>query len=273
MFDSLLQTGGLAAGGWFACGNGHPYRIEPKDPSAPTQHSAALRECPECKDFVGASRGVLQAGNRFLKIDASEPAFTGHGMKAGMPLPRINAGGVMRQEVSGPVGPLKEHWDWVTGYFAELFPSLRVSKVEVIGNAKLVARYDSRKRELLRRQQRGTGGGAVLVEERLVYHGTAAANHEPIVKEGLRVGGRGVNRANGAAYGEGIYLGADPAVAQSYARDANAFLFCRVLMGKTTKDRNEYTARAGRDWDSYDGDNFCVVYREDQVLPCYIVRT
>jgi hypothetical protein len=67
-----------------------------------------------------------------------------------------------------------------------------------------------------------------------------------------------------------VYVGAEPGIAMSYG--GSSFLFCRVLMGRTTTDGNAYMSGAGTTYESYDGQGFCVVYREDQVLPCYIIH-
>lgn len=267
--DVLDAAKDLAAGRWFACANGHLYRIE-KDAD-----DVAVAACPDCKAFIGASRGQLEAGNRYVELDAKEPAFQGHGMRKGMPLPRLPqtpAAMVTRVRImpSTTDEAQKEHLDWVKAHFDALHPGIAVKELELIVNGGLLARYERRKAELLKQQRRG---GQQLVEERLVYHGTSRANHVLIMEKGLMVGGRGVDQANGASYGEGVYVGTTPNVAQGYARDCKAFLFCRVLTGRVTNDCNSYRRGAGSAWDSYDGQSFCVVYREDQVLPCYIVHT
>jgi hypothetical protein len=158
---------------------------------------------------------------------------------------------------------LREHLDWVTDHFKALFGAVGVRSVELILNRRLVERYERRRAELL-------SLGVQMAEERLVYHGTNPSNHESIVQKGLLVGGRGVTRVHGASYGEGVYVGAEPGIAMSYG--GSSFLFCRVLMGRTTTDGNAYMSGAGTTYESYDGQGFCVVYREDQVLPCYIIH-
>jgi hypothetical protein len=73
---AVVLNADLQAGRWFACPRGHPYRLEAKADSA-----VLVARCPSCSEFIGASKGNLLTGNRFLSLDAEEPAYKAHGMK------------------------------------------------------------------------------------------------------------------------------------------------------------------------------------------------
>jgi len=265
-----VRKAGLQAGMWFACPNGHLYRIEDKEGS-----QTGIAQCPECQKFIGASHGQIQPGNRFISLDSDRPAYKSHGMSEGMPpLPPLSSASslansrtssrrIMIMSNSGS-NVHRKHYEWVAGHFADLFPSLKVKYVEMILNPGLMDRYEEHKAMFLRR---GYG------EERLVYHGTHPRNHELIAAQGLKVGGRDVLMATGNAYGSGIYVGTEPDTALGYARGSRAFLFCAVLMGNYTDSATVYKSGAGTQWDALDMGFFCVAYKEEQVLPCYIVHT
>ena len=120
--EEVLKCGDLQAGKWFYCPKLHPYRIEDKEAS-----HVGTSLCPDCKSFIGASRGQLQPANRFFNLDAEEPAYKTHGMRSGMPPLPPSSGGA-----AGPSS------------------TIEVRSVELIINPVLVDRYQRRKAILLR---------------------------------------------------------------------------------------------------------------------------
>ena len=107
---------------------------------------------------------------------------------------------------------------------------------------------------------------------------TAEENLEKICSQGFKVGGgeRGVEVANGAAYGYGVYLGLQPDVSAGYTRGCGKMLLVEVFKGQRASGPQRATAldKPDRACAHYDVENkpFIVAFRPDQVIPRYIVR-
>ncbi|KAJ7670193.1 hypothetical protein DFH06DRAFT_1468823 [Mycena polygramma] len=145
---------------------------------------------------------------------------------------------------------------------------LKVKTVRWFVNAKLEARFEAAK-EILESLNIDT-------TERSLFHGTADANIEPILKGGFLIPGvtRGVRKANGAAYGLGIYLAVVPSTSFVYCQGAWRMFMCRVITGRSTSQicRKRPLPLGQNDFESYAGAGVYVVKYADLVVPRYVVE-
>eukprot|EP01059_Diplonema_ambulator_P011074 TRINITY_DN21042_c0_g1_i1.p1 TRINITY_DN21042_c0_g1~~TRINITY_DN21042_c0_g1_i1.p1 ORF type:complete len:433 (+),score=95.66 TRINITY_DN21042_c0_g1_i1:72-1370(+) len=96
----------------------------------------------------------------------------------------------------------------------------------------------------------------------MLFHGTDRTNLGGIVKEGLKIPGKGnaVRVANGSAYGVGIYTGAYPSVSIPYSRGSPYVFVCAGLIS----GRFSTSVRQPG--------SMMVFYDEALVLPCFLVK-
>ncbi|KAJ6513651.1 hypothetical protein C8R47DRAFT_616839 [Mycena vitilis] len=143
---------------------------------------------------------------------------------------------------------------------------LKVKTVRWFVNAKLEARFEAAK-ELLESLNIDT-------TERSLFHGTADANIEPILKRGFLIPGvaRGVRKANGSAEGLGIYLAAVPSTSFGYCKGAWRMFMCRVITGRSTSQicRKRPLPLGQNGFESYGGAGVYVVKYADLVVPRYV---
>lgn len=105
----------------------------------------------------------------------------------------------------------------------------------------------------------------------LVFHGTGGYNKDGIMKKGLLIGGRGVRRTTGNAYGTGIYCSVNPPTAKSYAKGNPRCVFvCAALLGK--QNDGSYTWRLFYDSNCKYNKNIIVLYTPSQILPLYCIE-
>ncbi|KAJ7715434.1 hypothetical protein B0H14DRAFT_2303262, partial [Mycena olivaceomarginata] len=102
----------------------------------------------------------------------------------------------------------------------------KVKKVTWFVNAKLEARFEAAK-ELL-------NSLGIDTTERNLFHGTAAANIQPILEACKSTIERGARVVNGQSEGRGIYLSTESTTSCAYARGATAVFMCRVITGRST---------------------------------------
>lgn len=113
------------------------------------------------------------------------------------------------------------------------------------------------------------------------FHGTQRTVIGSIVRKGLIVPGQGKSADGrdigvrcGSAYGKGIYLSPNPNFSLGYSDDSSRLLVCAVLRGRTHVMSSCYGGGLRKGYDSHssnDGNQF-VVFRGDQVLPCFVLH-
>eukprot|EP01102_Stenamoeba_stenopodia_P002289 TRINITY_DN1208_c0_g1_i3.p1 TRINITY_DN1208_c0_g1~~TRINITY_DN1208_c0_g1_i3.p1 ORF type:complete len:500 (-),score=150.10 TRINITY_DN1208_c0_g1_i3:109-1608(-) len=102
----------------------------------------------------------------------------------------------------------------------------------------------------------------------IVYHGTASCNKDGIVSKGFLIGGKGVHKANGSAYGSGIYCSELGTVAQGYSQGLT--FVCAALLGRSNRG-------GSCRWPVYYDSNYIssasyiVLYNPSQILPLYAI--
>ena len=101
--------------------------------------------------------------------------------------------------------------------------------------------------------------------ERLVFHGTKAANIDSIIENGLLL-----SMCRRQSYGPGLYFSDIPQVALSYGP---ALVVCRVMLGRPYRGR-EKKERIPDGFNSkiVEKQHFIIVGREEQILPAFIIR-
>ncbi|GBG30494.1 Poly ADP-ribose polymerase 6 [Hondaea fermentalgiana] len=155
--------------------------------------------------------------------------------------------------------PLVSDFISINELFRLLPATLAVLKIEAI------MRPDIAKRFATFREKLAAGAAeAAASPPCIMFHGTYCSSAGSIVRTGLiPAGKRGVKIRNGAAFGNGIYLGATPEVSLAYCdstRQGTRLFVCAVIKGSR------------RDHLVYDAPDFCVVGQADQVLPLYVIH-
>lgn len=148
----------------------------------------------------------------------------------------------------------------VADKFMESMKTSAIQSIYRVENPALKAVHEAC-RARMTKETRIVHGKDVGANEKLVFHGTTREAAGSIIREGFDTHRAG--SAHGTAYGAGIYVGTEARVSVTYCKPdstgtATMFL-CSALLGDTT----------GRD--SQSGPNLFVVYREQQVLPLYII--
>uniref|UniRef100_A0A7S1TZV1 PARP catalytic domain-containing protein n=2 Tax=Phaeomonas parva TaxID=124430 RepID=A0A7S1TZV1_9STRA len=120
--------------------------------------------------------------------------------------------------------------------------------------------------------------GAPCAQPIMAFHGTQQHRFASIVRNGLVVPGRNVGHRHDAGYyGRGIYVSPDAGTSAGYAAGNSQLIVCATLLGNAyvaTQSRNMYGAAKMQDYDSHtseDGWNELVLFRNEQVLPCWMV--
>ncbi|ORZ38197.1 hypothetical protein BCR44DRAFT_308044 [Catenaria anguillulae PL171] len=147
--------------------------------------------------------------------------------------------------------------------------------VEYIDNPELRAAFEAA-RERFEAEGKNT-------EEILVFHGTLSENIEPIVANGFKIGGKADqdSRFEDKSLGYGIYTARHlPSAAMYSSKSVGPDGLIRVigliaLRGAIAKP--QLGARKAKNAvplemaDSFDNDEWLVLYKSEQALPCYIV--
>lgn len=149
----------------------------------------------------------------------------------------------------------------VVGKFLESMPNTRPRRVYRVDNPALRGIHEAC-RARMDKEGRWVGGKNVGANARpLVFHGTTRAAAGGIIAQGFDIHRAG--SSHGQAAGHGIYVGASAAVASGYAKLDEAGLMvmvaCSALLGDTNRR------------DSYDGQSFYVIHREQQLLPLVVI--
>ncbi|KAJ7102759.1 hypothetical protein C8R44DRAFT_808495 [Mycena epipterygia] len=161
------------------------------------------------------------------------------------------------------------HLDLVKRDFEQVLATgFKVKKVHWFVNAKLEARFEKAKEVLNSRGIDST--------ERNLFHGTAAANIQPILENGFLIPGvsPGVQMVNGAACGIGIYLATTPAISFAYTQGAFKMFMCRVITGRSTPIVSQAIPRAlgENDFESWTANGVYVSKHVELVVPRYVVE-
>ncbi|KAF8198163.1 hypothetical protein K438DRAFT_1823950 [Mycena galopus ATCC 62051] len=163
------------------------------------------------------------------------------------------------------------HLDLVKRDFDQaLAAGLKVKTVQWFVNAKLETRFEEAK-ELL-------NSLGIDTTERNLFHGTAAANIQPIVQNGFLIPGvsPGIHMTNGAACGVGVYLATNPSTSLGYTQGATRMFMCRVITGRTTPAVSHAVPsplgqNGHESWTQPGGGVYVVKYVE-LVVPRYVVE-
>ncbi|KAJ7242347.1 hypothetical protein B0H12DRAFT_1132385 [Mycena haematopus] len=163
------------------------------------------------------------------------------------------------------------HLDLVKHDFEQaLAAGLKVKTVQWFVNAKLETRFEEAKALLI--------SLGIDATETNLFHGTAAANIQPIVQNGFLIPGvsPGINMVHGAACGVGIYLATNPQTSLGYTMGASRMFMCRVITGRTTPMISQAVpAPLGQNgyesWTQPGGGVYVVKYVE-LVVPRYVVE-
>ncbi|KAJ7457364.1 hypothetical protein FB451DRAFT_1274699 [Mycena latifolia] len=161
------------------------------------------------------------------------------------------------------------HLDIVKRDFEQaLAGGMKLKTVHWFVNAKLEARFEAAKEVL--------DSFGIDTTEKNLFHGTAATNIQPILKNGFLIPGvsPGIAMANGAACGVGIYLATTPLTSLGYTQGANKMFMCRVITGRSTGTVSQAVPRPlGRNgFESWSGPGVYVVKYVDLVVPRYVVE-
>jgi hypothetical protein len=129
--------------------------------------------------------------------------------------------------------------------------------IDVYENPTLKTRYDATRRSF--------AASGKPAEEVFVFHGTASANVELIMKTGFRVGGRDIAAANGSAYGIGVYTATGPNTPVNYAQGSRQVILSYALTGNVGSAANGGDSwRPRGDWHIFRHGN--------QLLPKWVVH-
>lgn len=144
------------------------------------------------------------------------------------------------------------------------------SKAFLIINKPLEQRYLAKKKTLI-----DQCGGINKINEILMWHGSLAANYEPIMRDGLKVGGvDGIPIRHGTGYGYGIYSTKSFQSAASCANDSKKAILFQGLLGNnsasTITDPNLLNNGLTH---SYTTGEVSVFFTKEQVIPKYLVES
>ncbi|CAL1548809.1 unnamed protein product [Lymnaea stagnalis] len=145
-------------------------------------------------------------------------------------------------------------------------------KIERVQNKTLYQQYSVKKREMDSRNPPGHEN------EKLLYHGTAFANTDPINHSGFNR-----NYKTVAAYGDGVYFAVDPNYSVSYAKvdpatNLHKMYLARVLVGESvvtkqgdrtppSKPGKNYTYDSGTDGNGV----MYIIFHDAQAYPDYLI--
>ncbi|KAJ3284514.1 hypothetical protein HK104_009888 [Borealophlyctis nickersoniae] len=125
-----------------------------------------------------------------------------------------------------------EGWGNQLGWGTQYQVRYRVTKVEYVVNSTLSTRYAAKKHAFSKAKKPTT--------ELLLFHGTAKANVESILRDGFKIGGRGGHRAaHGTSCGRGIYSSPNPLLPMTYSIGHSAIIGFKALPGYTSSDPRE----------------------------------
>ncbi|KAJ7666703.1 hypothetical protein DFH06DRAFT_1469910 [Mycena polygramma] len=149
-----------------------------------------------------------------------------------------------------------------------LAAGVKLKTVRWFVNAKLEARFEAAKETLTSLNIDST--------EKNLFHGTADANVESILKNGFYIPGvtPGFRGAHGASCGVGVYLATSPATSLGYAQGASRMFMCRVITGRSTAKVCQKVPRPlGKNgFESWSGPGVYVVKYVELVVPRYVVE-
>ncbi|KAJ7653386.1 hypothetical protein B0H17DRAFT_397295 [Mycena rosella] len=146
--------------------------------------------------------------------------------------------------------------------------TIRLYAVHWFVNAKLESRFEAAKEVL--------NSFGIDTAEKNLFHGTAAANIQPILKNGFLIPGvsPGVAMVHGASCGVGIYLATTPLTSLGYTQGASKMFMCRVITGRSTAEVSQAIPRplGQNGFESWSGHGVYVCKYVELVVPRYVVE-
>jgi hypothetical protein len=143
-----------------------------------------------------------------------------------------------------------------SGHFLRLLQQnmdiTRVEALEYDDNSSVRQNYEREK------QQHPPDQNDPSSKEIWVFHGTAPQNVYAIASGGFKVGGSGVNIANGAAYGNGVYTATGPNTPMAFSKNSRCVILCKGLL-------------CGSNGHVAPHKDYIIFKRGSQLLPSYIV--
>ncbi|KAJ7279299.1 hypothetical protein C8J57DRAFT_1125126 [Mycena rebaudengoi] len=179
----------------------------------------------------------------------------------------INADGKTVEGVEDPDNAA--HLDLVKRDFDQaLAGGVKLKNVHWFVNANLEARFEKAKETLM--------ALGIDTTERNLFHGTAATNIEPILKNGFLIPGvsAGGTRVHGASCGVGIYMATTPLTSLGYTLGATKMFMCRVITGRTTPNISMAVPKPlGTDaFEAWESGGVVVSKYVELVVPRYVVE-
>ncbi|KAJ7123858.1 hypothetical protein C8R43DRAFT_899455 [Mycena crocata] len=159
------------------------------------------------------------------------------------------------------------HLDLVKHDFEKaLAGGMKLKTVTWFVNAKLEARFEAAKAVL--------DSFGIDTTEKNLFHGTAATNIEPILKNGFLIPGisPGVAMVHGAACGIGIYLATDSGTSLGYTQGGAKMFMCRVITGRSSNQVSQAIPcpLGHNDFESWSGPGVYVSKYVELVVPRYV---
>jgi hypothetical protein len=176
------------------------------------------------------------------------------------------------------------HWEvneMIYKKLYELEPTLpkfefKVKNIVYILNEELGLRYIEAKKSISYK----TGTNEKQIQEIYVFHGSKEENYDSICREGLKMGGRDVQKFFGSRHGLGIYTAKDPLTSTFYSR-SNKLLVCKAFLGRRSNEglgENDELEKFEHDYmmienDSFqEGSTYYIFFRKEHLVPIYLIE-
>ena len=234
-------------------------------------------------DSVFAPAGSAVRFDEYIVYDARQVVVTyvvhfkkGHAMLPAKPLSSTGGPGrfsikpddVYGAKRDGEIDDAKlAHFNHATATWHNLLSKQKggqtriITQVDVLHNPALEKRFAAKKQEFAKRKPEHC-------KEMFAFHGTRSEEAiTAIAKDGLKVGGKEVEMAVGAALGNGIYFCEDPSVSFGYCGRTNRMFLCGILLGKVHEGSGNPPGH-----DSNHGGNVRVIFTSEQVIPRYLIH-
>eukprot|EP00053_Salpingoeca_punica_P023260 m.216691 g.216691 ORF g.216691 m.216691 type:complete len:507 (-) comp48039_c0_seq1:248-1768(-) len=140
----------------------------------------------------------------------------------------------------------------------------KVTRIERIINPTLEKRFAAKKQKMGKE-----------ANEILAFHGSTTEAYTSIAEDNFDIGRLAKGSGDNGWYGAGLYFSEHPGTAQGYAKGNKSLLLSRVLIGKAYRCPGIIMgAPLEKGFDSHESPNGLeiVVFKDDQVLPSYIVH-
>lgn len=173
-------------------------------------------------------------------------------------------------------------WEYIRAryafnHFVNQASNLEMSKATLVVNKKLEERYKIKKLQM--EKECGSRAG---INECYIWHGSAEANYNPIMQDGLLVGGvdkvPGGNAilpiGQGKAYGYGVYSATTPNTPIGYAKGGKSIMCCLAMKGNnstaTINDPSQLTN--GKTHSHACNTDWVIFFTKEQILPRYLIE-